>query len=252
MKEFANVVLAECASTNDLARELALDGYPEGTFVSAERQTQGRGRQDRAWVSETGNLYLSVLCTPPQEKITWVPLLAGMSVLATIRDCLGKHTEIKLKWPNDLVVNGAKLGGVLCEAFSRAGETVVIVGIGINLEHSPKDLGIQTLSMRELDSEWNTTLSQFRLQLIKRLKTSFFLFKSQTPEEVRSLYERDSLFKQGDAITWKNSEGVPETGKVIGIGVDGALETEVGSVFRKLYSEEVTALAKEYDGSLRG
>lgn len=252
MKEFANTVLKECSSTNDLARELALDGYPEGSFISAEKQTHGRGRQEREWVSDSGNLYLSILCTPPQDKTTWVPLLAGMSVLSTIRECLGKQTQIKLKWPNDLMVEGAKLGGILCEAFSRAGETVVIVGIGMNVEHSPKNVGVPTTFLMELDPEWKTSLSQFRIQLIKRLKTSFFLLKSQTTDELRSLYERDSLFKPGEQVTWRSTQGNSETGKVLGLAEDGSLEVEVNSIFRRLYSEEVTALSKESDGSLRG
>ncbi len=134
------VALESVDSTSaELARRLG-HGAPVGTVVVAGSQTHGRGRSGRDWCSPPGgNLYLSVaVAVPPPEagNLTAVPLAAGLAAV----DALAATglTDIRLKWPNDLLVGGRKLGGILCEAHDpRSRPLVVIVGIGVNLSDAP-------------------------------------------------------------------------------------------------------------------
>ncbi|MBV9094187.1 MAG: biotin--[acetyl-CoA-carboxylase] ligase, partial [Streptosporangiaceae bacterium] len=116
-------------SADLLARAAA--GAPEGVVRAAEQQTAGRGRRGRAWVSPPGTgLTFSVLLRPadvPPARRGWLPLLAGVAVAEAVRTVTA--VDARLKWPNDLLQSGSKLGGILCEA---AGDAVVI-GIGINV-----------------------------------------------------------------------------------------------------------------------
>jgi BirA family biotin operon repressor/biotin-[acetyl-CoA-carboxylase] ligase len=133
-------VLRTVASTNDLAVTAARGGEPEGLVVVAEHQTGGRGRLDRQWVSPPrAGLTFSVLLRPsvPPAVRPWVPmLLAACAAEAVSVRC---DLDVSLKWPNDLLVAGRKVGGVLAESTGDA----VVVGIGLNVstrrEELPRD-----------------------------------------------------------------------------------------------------------------
>lgn len=127
--------LGEVDSTNTVARDLAREGAPAGLVVVADHQTAGRGRLDRRWESPPGsNLLVSVLLRPGCGP-AHVHLCAGAVALAGADACRAvAGVEPVLKWPNDLLLNGAKLAGVLAEA-DFAGEALrsVVVGIGVNV-----------------------------------------------------------------------------------------------------------------------
>ena len=94
-----------CTSTNDIVKELALQGAAEGTVVVAEEQTSGKGRGRRYWFSSRGKgLYLSVLLRPPRPEISLLTLSAGLAVAEALQDIIG--VKICLKWPNDLLWEG--------------------------------------------------------------------------------------------------------------------------------------------------
>jgi BirA family biotin operon repressor/biotin-[acetyl-CoA-carboxylase] ligase len=121
----------EVVSTSDRLKALARGGAPEWTVVLADRQTGGRGREGRSWTSPPGGLYMSVLLRPRFEKVSLLPLAAGVAV-AEAAGALGVATE--LKWPNDVVCRGRKLAGVLSEAASGpTGVEWVVLGIGVNV-----------------------------------------------------------------------------------------------------------------------
>jgi len=130
--------LAETGSTNADMLELARSGACEGLWLRAERQTGGRGRQGRTWVSPPGNLYTSTLVRlrPTDPEAASLALVAAVALEEAVRAHLGDATVPTLKWPNDLLLGGAKLSGILLE---RAGDAVVI-GIGVNLADHPHDL----------------------------------------------------------------------------------------------------------------
>ena len=124
-------------STQDEVAELARRGAAHGTAVAARRQTAGRGRRGHRWKSPEGNLYLSVLLAPNLEESR----LSGISTAC----CLGEVAllsgiaggRVQLKWPNDLVADGRKMGGVLCELVPTEWGTRVVCGAGVNL-HAPE------------------------------------------------------------------------------------------------------------------
>jgi BirA family transcriptional regulator, biotin operon repressor / biotin---[acetyl-CoA-carboxylase] ligase len=117
-------------STNDLALELAEIPVPEGTVVIADVQTAGRGRLGRAWASPRGGVWLSVILSPglPQDRLPVIGLAAGTAAAQAIRTTTG--LPARLKWPNDVLIGGKKVVGVLAEATPGADR--VVVGIGIN------------------------------------------------------------------------------------------------------------------------
>jgi BirA family transcriptional regulator, biotin operon repressor / biotin---[acetyl-CoA-carboxylase] ligase len=125
-------------STNADLLARAADGAPEGLVLAAEEQRAGRGRMGRAWVSPPrAALTFSVLLRPatvPPARLGWLPLLAGVAVAAAVREVTA--VDAQLKWPNDILVGPAKLGGILAEATGEA----VVIGIGVNVFTEPADL----------------------------------------------------------------------------------------------------------------
>lgn len=133
-------VYGKVESTNAVARDLADEGAPQGTLVLAREQTAGRGREGRSWHSPPGGLYLSAVFRPARPALPpLASVLAGLGV--THRLDLGfPGLEPALKWPNDIVVDGGKLGGVLPEASSGpAGPRFLVVGVGLNVTPLGKD-----------------------------------------------------------------------------------------------------------------
>jgi BirA family biotin operon repressor/biotin-[acetyl-CoA-carboxylase] ligase len=122
--------------------ELARGGADEGLWLRAERQNAGRGRQGRAWESPAGNLYVSTIVRlrPTDPPAATLALVAAVALEQTVRVFGAAPT---LKWPNDLLVEGAKLSGILLE---RAGDAVVI-GFGVNLAHCPEGLDRAAISL---------------------------------------------------------------------------------------------------------
>jgi BirA family biotin operon repressor/biotin-[acetyl-CoA-carboxylase] ligase len=128
-------------STSDLVAERAAAGEPEGLAVLARRQTAGRGTQGRAWESTTGNLHLSVLLRPagPLRDAPQWGLLAAVALADAVADLLPDPAVVALKWPNDLMLGGAKAAGILAEAHADNGGGIawLCLGIGVNLAHAP-------------------------------------------------------------------------------------------------------------------
>ena len=127
------------ASTNIVAKSLASDGLPEGCVVAADSQTGGRGRMGRTWVSPSGvNLYFSLILRPelPSIRVPQLTLLVAAAIhkaLSSVVPCIAPM----VKWPNDILINGKKVCGVLCEMQSEPDFThFVVVGIGINVNQS--------------------------------------------------------------------------------------------------------------------
>jgi BirA family biotin operon repressor/biotin-[acetyl-CoA-carboxylase] ligase len=132
-------VFAQLGSTNDFARGLAAAGAPAGTVVLAEEQVAGRGRAGRAWSSPPGlGLWVSVVARPTGDP-SLLPLRVGLAVAEALDPFLG-GSPAQLKWPNDLLVDGRKLGGILCEgSWEAGGAGFVIVGVGLNVLHAASD-----------------------------------------------------------------------------------------------------------------
>jgi BirA family biotin operon repressor/biotin-[acetyl-CoA-carboxylase] ligase len=134
--------LPECPSTNDIAREAAAALEPEGLLVITDFQTAGRGRLDRGWHAPAGSsLLFSLLLRPPipPARALQAAMAVSLGVIEGIRLACG--LTARLKWPNDILINGCKAGGILCE-IGLDGEKLdfAIVGVGLNVNFDPRDV----------------------------------------------------------------------------------------------------------------
>lgn len=135
------VSLDAVGSTNIEALALARAGEQGPVWVTAARQTAGRGRRGSAWASEPGNLYASLLLTdaapsPHLPELCFVVALAVRDAICVVAPAL--QPVLKLKWPNDLLLDGSKIVGILIEAERVGDATAVVIGIGINCAHHPE------------------------------------------------------------------------------------------------------------------
>jgi BirA family transcriptional regulator, biotin operon repressor / biotin---[acetyl-CoA-carboxylase] ligase len=144
-------------STNAEGLRRAWAGEPSGLWIWAGRQAAGRGRAGRAWTSEDGNLYTSLLLRPgvPLTTAAQLSLLAGVAAydaVSALADNADGRPDLQLKWPNDLLAGGRKLGGILLESTSVASDETpaVVIGIGVNLAHAPGDLNRPATSLSGL------------------------------------------------------------------------------------------------------
>ena len=148
-------------STMYQARELAEEGWPEGTVAVAEGQVDARGRFNRRWVSPTGrNLTFSVLLRPQTDQLAYVNMAATMSVADAVAESTGLSPNIK--WPNDVRIRGRKLAGILVESSIESRELkYAILGVGLNVNFDPDEVlsiaGMATSLQRELGRSLDRT-----------------------------------------------------------------------------------------------
>jgi BirA family biotin operon repressor/biotin-[acetyl-CoA-carboxylase] ligase len=130
------------SSTNDEARRLAVAGADEGTLVWALEQTGGRGRRGRSWVSPRGNLYLSVVLRPDGalSEAAQLGFVAALAVVDALGSVMPPMTEVRLKWPNDVLVGERKVAGLLLESVPDAdgGLDALVLGVGLNVASAPE------------------------------------------------------------------------------------------------------------------
>ena len=142
-------------STNDDLLEAGKLGAPHGTGLAARAQTAGRGRRGHKWDSTAGNLLLSIVVRPNVNpaKYSGLAAVCGLAVLKTLEK-QGLATEIGLKWPNDLVARGRKLGGILVEAArDNEGKPFAVCGIGLNVNYTPQEVpdgGLAAIGLSDL------------------------------------------------------------------------------------------------------
>ncbi len=138
-------------STNDTAKRLALEGAPEGSVVAAFDQRAGRGRQNRRWIAEPGmNLTFSVILRPQinPEFLGVVSLFASVAVASSVGEMAG--TDAGCKWPNDVLLSGKKISGILCESSisARSVESVIVgIGLNVNQREYPVDIARTATSL---------------------------------------------------------------------------------------------------------
>jgi len=208
-------LLDSVPSTQDRLHELAAQGAPGGTAVLAAEQTEGRGRRGRPWASPRGGLWLSVLCRP--DAALAIELLSLRVALAVARAIEARvpAVAIRLKWPNDLMLDDRKLGGILCEARWQGDRPAwVAVGIGLNLGNPiPRELADQAVSLAGYAPQ--LTPESLAPDLVTAVLAPGEPARALSPAEVTSFAERDWL--RGRRIR------EPEAGTAEGISPDGLL-----------------------------
>lgn len=143
-------------STNDDLLEAGKQGAPHGIGLAARAQTAGRGRRGHKWDSTVGNLLLSIVLRPcvNPAKFSGLAAVSGLAVLEALEK-QGLANEIRLKWPNDLVARGRKLGGILVEAArDNEGKPFAVCGIGVNVNYTPQEVpdgGLAAIGLSDLN-----------------------------------------------------------------------------------------------------
>jgi BirA family transcriptional regulator, biotin operon repressor / biotin---[acetyl-CoA-carboxylase] ligase len=214
-------------STSDLCRERALAAEAGGLAVLALSQTAGRGSRGRVWSSPPGNLFLSLLLRPatkPREAGMWA-LLAGV---ATAEALLG--FDVVLKWPNDILYRGAKLGGILVESSLDAagGLDFLVIGIGLNLAHAPD------LPDRRAASLGGVLQPR---AVAEDILGRIGHWQGRGWEEVRAAWLAHAL-PLGAAMTLRQGD-TQRSGRFAGLGDDGCLLLDDGGSVRVVSSGEI-------------
>ena len=213
--------LDEIDSTNEEAKRRASKAGFSPQWITAHRQTSGRGRLGREWVSPQGNLYTTALFRwhGEQRDMTRIPFAAALAVADSV-DALTPNASPKLKWPNDVRCDGAKVSGILVEAGELDGVRWIATGIGINIVSSPVGIGQDVTSVAELREDKlidaSVTLETLRQAFAARLKEAQTDF-SQTREAWLSRAEG-----LGERVR-VNVNGEPHEGVFKDMGPDGAL-----------------------------
>jgi BirA family biotin operon repressor/biotin-[acetyl-CoA-carboxylase] ligase len=171
------------SSTNTVAKEQAEKGGKEGTTVIAETQTAGKGRLDRRWISPKGGIWLSVILRPEigAEEALKITLTTAVAVAKTLRKLYGLNAEIK--WPNDVLVDGKKVCGILTEAKLTGKEVnFIVVGVGINANFTtqtlPKELQTATTTLEDVLGK-KVDKERLICGLLKEFEDHYNLFKEE-------------------------------------------------------------------------
>lgn len=243
------VFLDSIDSTNFKAKELASKGYQSGTVVVADEQTAGRGRLGRNWYSPAGTgLWLSIILRPDIPPLD-SPLLTVIASLAVYESLLVLEKEpaapeqhnntLQIKWPNDILMDGKKLAGILTELSlgSKINYAVVGIGINVNQEEFPAELsGIATSLRREYNKEID------RLELFKKILISFEryyfrLLNNDGPQLVKEWKGRMNII--GKEVSIHDNERIYQ-GRVLDIAEQGELILESGGEIFHFWAGDVS------------
>jgi len=213
------ILLDEVGSTQEALRELAEAGAPEGTLVIAERQTEGRGRMGRQWLSPPGKgIWMSLLLRPliPLPQIPQLTLLAAVAMHRAITRKTG--LDIGIKWPNDLLIGGQKISGILMEsAAEEARVKYVLAGIGISVnldaEDFPPDIRPKATSLKlAAGREWDRP--RIVAEVLDEFEKLYEIYLNEGFSPIRTLWEMNAVTLGKPAVlnTPEGTvEGVPET-----------------------------------------
>lgn len=145
------LVYDRVGSTNDVAKELGREGKANHTVVFAREQTAGRGRRGRVWHSPPGNLYVSLLLRPdaPAPRAAQLGFIAALGLGDALLDIAGRAIDPRYKWPNDVLVRGRKLAGILLESETGADGRLdfVVIGVGVNILAMPENVEYPSTSL---------------------------------------------------------------------------------------------------------
>lgn len=186
-------------STNERARQLAAAGAPHGTLVTASEQRAGRGRQGRAWSAPAGRALLCSLLVREPPRL--LPLAAGVAVACTV------GAEARIKWPNDVLVAGRKVAGILVEGRPR--DHWAVVGMGVNVAVSIDELPAE---LRARAGTLGLSASEVEAWLTRLLDALGHWLHASEGEVLEAVRARDALL--GQAVSWAGGSGK-------GAGIDG-------------------------------
>ena len=223
------VYRAAVGSTNDLAKDLALEGAPGGTVVLTDEQTAGRGRRGRSWLAPSRtNLLFSVLLRPSlsPDRVFSLTMALALACLEAIREETG--LQCLIKWPNDLYAGGRKLAGILTEFGGKAGQVEwVVLGLGLNVNWCPKgEIAVPGSPATSILAETRETFSRNGLlvQILKRFESHHERLLSGGVSDLYRRWNEHSLVMGKEVVI--ESEERRILGKAVRIDENGALILE--------------------------
>lgn len=229
-------------STNDEARRLAERGAPDGTLVWAESQRAGRGRRRRAWASPPGNLHMSLVLRPActVETALQIGFVAGLAIADALASLVPDARRLRLKWPNDVLVDGAKIAGVLMESSVRADHGTLdwlILGLGVNVARYPDDTPYPATSLAAEGGGDVTVVTV--LEAVARRFESWrgrWIAESFAPVRAAWLARGAGV---GGIVTVRGADGSESRGRFVDLDEGGALilETRPGARRRVVMGE---------------
>lgn len=218
------------ASTLDLAKEAARTGAPEGTVFLADEQTAGRGRLGRQWTAPPGgSILLSVILRPPLNLLPRINMVASLAVSLAIEEIAGLSTAIK--WPNDVLIKGKKVCGVIVESEAQENlEAFAVLGVGINVNFDPSILREVIYPATTLSAELEKEVSRLTLlrALLNRLDELYQGVKKGLPIHEAWQKRLETIGKQvrvtmGQEVLEGHAEGVDGDGSLLLRLADGSL-----------------------------
>ncbi|AWB93212.1 biotin--[acetyl-CoA-carboxylase] ligase [Aeromicrobium chenweiae] len=220
------VVSAQTGSTNADVAAAARAGAPEGLVHVADAQTAGRGRLDRTWTSPPGSgAIVSVLLRPdsvPAARWVWLPLLAGLAVDATVQEC---GVASSVKWPNDVLVDGRKIAGILLERTETPVGPAAVVGVGLNVSLRRDELPVDTATSLVLEGATETDRTIVIRAFLRNLEALYRAWAASggdPPGGIRESYVRRCVtIGQRVRVTLPHDE--PWVGQATGIDDSGRL-----------------------------
>ena len=237
------LVYDSTSSTNDIAAEYAKNKKNDGLVIFAEEQTAGRGRADNKWLSRRADsLLVSIVLT--DSKLNGE--LLSLTCAVAVADGLGKigPVEAKIKWPNDIILNGKKVAGILLESKPNDGGTVYIIGIGINCHQKRDSFPIQLQpTATSIDIESQTVCD--RISLAKRMLTSldyWLKVAEKNSEKIIDRWHRLSI-QLGHRVTLLFN-GKKFAGNCIGIDPEKGLILQLDTGGVRMFDTAHTTIVK--------
>ena len=239
-------VLPETGSTNEVVAERARAGEAEGVVVVAEHQSAGRGRLLRRWVAPPrSSLLLSVLLRPDAVaagRWPWLPLLAGVAVHDCVADVAA--LDARLKWPNDVLVSGHKVAGVLVERVDADAGPVAVIGIGLNVSLAPAELPTESSTSLAIAGAATTDRASILIELLRRLESRYRDWTGAVGDPDAGL--RADYIAACDTIgrnvRVELPDGSPLLGQARGIDAQGRLEIDANGARRAVGAGDVVHL----------
>jgi BirA family biotin operon repressor/biotin-[acetyl-CoA-carboxylase] ligase len=233
-----HLTLAETGSTNDAVAERAAAGETEGLWLRAERQTAGRGRRGREWTSSSGNLHVSSFVRLGRDDPA-SPTLALVAAIA-LYDAAERYVpaaRLTVKWPNDLLLSGMKLAGILLE---RIGD-IVVLGFGVNLASHPPDLERPATSLAAVAID-PPTPDEFAATLAEAFAAWLSRWRGEGLAVIRDAW-LTRAHPVGMALIARLGNGEEVVGAFDGLADDGALRLRlVDGTLRTIHAADVFTL----------
>jgi BirA family biotin operon repressor/biotin-[acetyl-CoA-carboxylase] ligase len=233
----------EVHSTMEMAKERAEAGAPEGTIVIAGRQTTGRGRRGRSWESPEGGVWFSLLLRPSSE-LGQAGCISVLLAVAAAQALKGHYMlPVLIKWPNDLLLNGKKLGGILTELATVGGCLEwLIAGVGINVNNPlPREARIPPTSLSQALGH-PVPLEECFASALKGIAHAYMQFLREGFEPIRQRWSEFSALNDG---IWVHQGEKRFEAHVRGLSEQGKLMVERAGRIEELVADDVTLSIKE-------